>query len=105
MQSRNSFDISRHKIWLQVQNFIAGIKPIQSIIRIGAAAGQLLAIPAEALRGRPDAINQGSSVAKSVPVSRQLQRGIFGQPLPHGNMPVACEWYSKIIYQTRSLAF
>ena len=64
----------------QVQNFIAGIKPIQSIIRIGSAAGQLLAIPAEALRGKPDSFSQKSrAVAGNVPMSRQLQRGIFGE--------------------------
>ena len=72
--------ISQGFLGLQVHNFIAGIKPIQSIIRIGAAAGQLLAIPAEALRGRPEYYNQGISVAPNkVPIKRQVQRGIFGE--------------------------
>ena len=67
---------------MQVQNFIAGIKPIQSIIRIGSAAGQLLAIPAEALRGRPESFGHSSRNTPTViPISRQLQRGIFGRPL------------------------
>lgn len=63
---------------LQVQNFIAGIKPIQSIIRIGSAAGQLLAIPADALRGKSETHRQGAK-APQLPVSRQLQRGMFGK--------------------------
>lgn len=67
---------------MQVQNFIAGIKPIQSIMRIGSAAGQLLAIPAEALRGKPETHSQSKRPAPgTVTMSRQLQRGIFGRIL------------------------
>lgn len=45
-------------------------------MRIGSAAGQLLAIPAEALRGRPE----GTYGALNVPISRQVQRSLFGMP-------------------------
>ena len=44
-------------------------------MRIGAAAGQLLAIPAEALRGRPES-NYGP---RNVPISRQIQRSLFSK--------------------------
>ena len=64
---------------MQVQNFIAGIKPIQSIIRIGSAAGQLLAIPMEQLRSKGFAKPyEGQPSRVSAPVSWQLQRGFTG---------------------------
>lgn len=55
---------------------MAGIKPLQSIMRVGTAAGQLLAIPAEALRGKPEYAYTKNP--KEVPLSRQLQRGTLG---------------------------
>lgn len=60
----------------QVKSVIKGIKPLQSILRIGSAAGQLLAIPADALRKPHPAVTQSA-----VPLSRQIQRGIFGMIL------------------------
>ena len=55
---------------VQAHKFLTGYAPIRSMARVGAAAGALLAIPAEQLK-------QGSHPRTNAPpVSRQVQRGL-----------------------------
>ena len=54
----------------QAHKFLTGYAPIRSMARVGAAAGALLAIPAEQLApGAQPRVN-------APPLSRQLQRGL-----------------------------
>ena len=66
----------------QVHKVVTGIGPLRPLVRIGAAAGQLLAIPMEQLRakGFPKPYEGTGSAARSAPpVSWQLQRGLTGR--------------------------
>ena len=61
----------------QAHKFLTGYAPIRSMARVGAAAGALLAIPAEQLK-------QGAQPRPNVPpVSRQVQRGLTRALQPH----------------------
>lgn len=56
--------------FMQAHKFLTGYAPIRSMARVGAAAGALLAIPAEQLK-------QGAQPRLNAPpVSRQVQRGL-----------------------------
>lgn len=56
----------------QVHKFVVGVAPVRSLCRVGWAAKQLLAIPADQLRGNSPAYAGNSDVA----VGRQLRRGV-----------------------------
>ena len=67
----------------QAHKFLTGYAPIRSMARVGAAAGALLAIPAEQLKpGAQPRVN-------APPVSRQLQRGLTSAPLLPGWLIIA----------------
>ena len=57
----------------QVHKFLTGFAPIRAVVRVGAAAGALLAIPAHSLRRDAPSPCPG---APRPPLSRQLQRGL-----------------------------
>ena len=59
----------------QAHKFLTGFAPIRAAVRLGAAAGALLAIPAEQLRRDGAAPRAGAA-----PLSRQIQRGLTGAP-------------------------
>ena len=60
--------------WLaQAHKFLTGFAPVRAAVRLGAAAGALLAIPAEQLRRDGAAPRTGAA-----PLSRQIQRGLTG---------------------------
>ena len=77
---------------IQAHKFLTGFAPIRSVVRVGTAAGALLAIPAEQLR-RQDAAggggaSSGAPRAALPPLSRQIQRSLTGAPAvdaPHPN--------------------
>lgn len=59
----------------QAHKFLTGYAPIRSLVRVGTAAGALLAIPAEQLR------RDGGSAPRpngAPPLSRKLQRSLTG---------------------------
>ena len=58
--------------FLQVHKFVVGVAPVRSLCRVGWAAKQLLAIPADQLRSNSPAYTGSSDVA----VGRQLRRGV-----------------------------
>ncbi|KAK9836947.1 hypothetical protein WJX81_001853 [Elliptochloris bilobata] len=67
------------ELWLrdivgsQAHKFLTGFAPVRAAVRLGAAAGALLAIPAEQLRRDGAAPRTGAA-----PLSRQIQRGLTG---------------------------
>lgn len=66
---------------MQVHKIVAGIGPLRPLVRIAAAARQLLSIPLEQLWQRPSSSSGAVSEGKgSLPVSWQLQRSLAGLP-------------------------
>ncbi|BDA50280.1 probable autophagy-related protein 2 at C-terminar half [Coccomyxa sp. Obi] len=63
----------------QAHKFLTGYAPIRSLVRVGTAAGALLAIPAEQLQRR-DSSSGGSAPRPhaATPLSRKLQRSLTG---------------------------
>ena len=73
-------EASQYVVLPQAHKFLTGYAPIRSMARVGAAAGALLAIPAEQLApGAQPRVN-------APPLSRQLQRGLTRAPL----LPICC---------------
>jgi len=71
----------------QAHKFLTGFAPVRAAVRLGAAAGALLAIPAEQLRRDGAPLRAGAA-----PLSRQIQRGLTGEcPDPsHDPRPGCC---------------
>lgn len=55
---------------MQVHKFIKGFPAVAPMARVGSAAGTLLSIPIDQLRGKES--------SSSTPLSRQLQRSLTG---------------------------
>ena len=68
----------------QAHKFLTGFAPIRSVVRVGTAAGALLAIPAEQLRGRDGAASSQLPRPAPPPLSRQIQRSLTGEGLRMG---------------------
>jgi hypothetical protein len=77
--------LNRRRFRPQAHKFLTGFAPIRSVVRVGTAAGALLAIPAEQLRGSREAGSGGAAGGNAAgppravpPLSRQIQRSLTG---------------------------
>ena len=59
---------------LQVHKFVVGVAPVRSLCRVGWAAKQLLAIPADQLRSTSSGSRH--NINSDVAFTRQLRRGV-----------------------------